>query len=316
MRFRRLGSAGLEVSVLGFGASPLGEEFGPIDAEEGERAVHAAIEEGVNLFDTAPYYGRTLSETRLGQALKGRRGKVVLATKAGRYDVDSFDFSAPSIERSLEESLGRLRTDYVDIFHLHDIEFVERGKILDEALPALERVKRSGKARLIGITGLQLELLEDVARQANIDVVLSYARYNLMIQDLDRRLRPYCERQGIGLINASPLLLGALTNAGPPPWHPAGRDALAACAKAAQACKAEGVDIAQLALRFCVDHPYVATTLVGMSTRAQLAANLNALEMKPAPALLRKVRSILEPFSGAAWATGLPKNQDASLQIQ
>ena len=90
MRFRPLGRTGLEVSILGFGASPLGEEFGRIDASEGERAVHAAIDAGVNFFDTSPYYGRTLSETRLGQALKGRRDKVVLATKCGRYDVEEF----------------------------------------------------------------------------------------------------------------------------------------------------------------------------------------------------------------------------------
>ena len=316
MRFRRLGRTGLEVSVLGFGASPLGEEFGPIDAAEGERAVHAAIDEGVNFFDTSPYYGRTLSETRLGQALRGRRAKAVLATKCGRYGADSFDFTAARIERSLDESLTRLQTDYLDVFHLHDIEFADRRQILDEALPAAFRIKQSGKARFIGITGLQLELLEDVARRGEVDAVLSYARYNLMIQDLDRRLRPFCERQGIGLINASPLLLGALTQAGPPAWHPANKEALAACAKAAAACQAEGVDIAQLALRFCLDHPYVASTLVGMSTRAQLAANLRALEAKPAPALLRKVRSILEPFAGAAWASGLPENQDSGSGIQ
>ena len=314
MRLRRLGRTGLEVSVLGFGASPLGEEFGPIDAAEGERAVHAAVDEGVNFFDTSPYYGRTLSEMRLGQALRGRRAKVVLATKCGRYDVDAFDFSAARIERSLEESLKRLQTDHLDVFHLHDIEFVNRRQILDEALPAMQRIKQSGKARFIGITGLQLGLLHEVARQAEVDVVLSYARYNLMIQDLDRRLRPFCERQGIGLINASPLLLGALTQAGPPAWHPAAKDALAACAKAAEACKSEGVDIAQLAMRFCVDHSYVATTLVGMSTRAQLASNLKALELTIPPALLRKVRSVLEPFGGSAWASGLPENYDAEIQ--
>ena len=316
MLFRSLGRTGLAVSILGFGASPLGEEFGRIDPAEGERAVHAAIDAGVNFFDTSPYYGRTLSETRLGQALRGRREKVILATKCGRYDADDFDFSAARIERSLDESLERLQTDYLDILHLHDIEFVDRRQILDEALPAAMRLKESGKVRFVGVTGLQLEILEDVARKSDVDVVLSYARYNLLIQDLDRSLRPWCEAQGLGLINASPLLLGALTQAGPPPWHPAPKEALAACAKAAAACAAEGVDIARLALRFCLDHPYASSTLVGMSTRAQLEANLQALDFEAPPALLRKVCSILGPYVGAVWATGLPENQDASVRAQ
>jgi L-galactose dehydrogenase len=177
----------------------------------------------------------------------------------------------------------------------------------------MQRLKESGKVRFIGVTGLQLELLEDLARKSDLDVVLSYARYNLMIQDLERSLRPYCEGRGIGLINASPLLLGALTQNGPPAWHPASKEALAACAKAAVACAAEGIDIAQLALRFCLDHSYAATTLVGMSTRAQLESNMGALDLKAPAALLRKVRSILAPFAAAAWASGLPENQDSTV---
>lgn len=311
MRFRFLGRTGLEVSILGFGASPLGEEFGPIDAAEGERAVHAAIDAGVNFFDTSPYYGRTLSETRLGQALEGRRDKVILATKCGRYDVSVFDFSAARIANSVEESLRRLQTDYLDVLHLHDIEFVDRRQILEQALPAARRLQKEGKVRFVGITGLQLELLEDVARQSDVDVILSYARYNLAIQDLERSLRPFCEERGVGLVNASPLLLGALTEADPPAWHPASKEALAACSKAAEACKDEGVDIAQLALKLCLSHPYVASTLVGMSSRAQLETNLRALDFEIPPALLRKVRSILAPSCGAAWASGLPENQDS-----
>ncbi len=316
MRLRQLGRTGLEVSILGFGASPLGEEFGSIDAAEGERAVHAAIDAGVNFFDTSPYYGRTLSETRLGQALEGRRDKVVLATKCGRYDVDRFDFSAERIRASLDESLERLRTDHLDILHLHDIEFVDRRQIVGEALPALAGLKQEGKVRFIGVTGLQLELLEAVAREADVDVILSYARYNLVIGDLEAGLRPFCEERGIGLINGSPLLLGALTHAGPPDWHPAPGATLAACAKAAEACAAEGVDLAQLALRYCLDHPYVASTLVGMSNRQQLQSNLAALDVEVPPALLRKLRSILEPYAATAWASGLPENQDASIRGQ
>src|SRR5207248_9377454 len=107
MEFRLLGSTGLKVSVLGFGASPLGDVFGQINADEGIRAVHCAIDLGVNFFDVSPYYGRTLAEARLGQALRGKRNRVILATKCGRCDEDKHDLSAWSVAESVDESLKR-----------------------------------------------------------------------------------------------------------------------------------------------------------------------------------------------------------------
>ena len=183
MCYRNLGSTGLEVSILGYGASPLGNEFGQADPREGERAVHLAIERGINYFDVAPYYGRTLAETRLGEALRGRRDKILLATKMGRYDKDrdsGFDFSAQRVARSLEESLKRLQTDYVDVFQVHDVEYGRREQIVDETLPAILRLKESGKVRFVGITGYPLGILRDVAGAAEVDTILSYCRYDLL----------------------------------------------------------------------------------------------------------------------------------------
>ncbi len=310
MLYRPLGSTGLDVSILGFGASPLGEEFGPIDAAEGERAVHAALDQGVNYFDTAPYYGRTLSERRLGEALRGRRDKAIVATKCCRDDVDGFDFSAKRVHASIDESLERLGTDYVDLYQIHDIEFGDRRRIIEETIPAAREVQRTGKARFIGITGLQIGILEDVATRVDVDAILSYARYNLVFQDLDRRLRGFAEKRGIGLISASPLLLGALTQGTPPDWHPASPELLQAAAKAAQACREDGVDIARVALRFALDYEPAATTLVGMSTTAQLEANLAALDGAVDPALVMKVRSLLAPFGEQIWPTGCKENWD------
>src|SRR5438309_4548073 len=115
MRYKRLGKTGLNVSVIGFGTAPFGNEFGAIDEIEAERSVAFAIDNGINFFDSSPYYGRTLSETRLGKALEGRRNEVVLASKCGRYDVNEFNFSAPRVTTSVDESLKRLRTDHLDI---------------------------------------------------------------------------------------------------------------------------------------------------------------------------------------------------------
>jgi len=202
MEYRKLGSTDLEVSILGYGASPLGNEFEEIDVREGDRAVHMAIDLGINFFDTSPYYGRTLSEERLGRALGPRRKNIVLATKCGRYDMDAFDFSAERVRSSIDESLRRLRTDYVDIYQMHDIEFVDREQVINEALPVARELQRAGKCRYVGITALPLGILRDVAERAEVDSILSYARYNLLVDDLDTELGPRCARGGIGLINA------------------------------------------------------------------------------------------------------------------
>ena len=131
LKYRELGKTGLRVSVLGFGASPLGNVFDDVPASQAERAVHAAIDRGINFFDVSPYYGATLAEHRLGAALEGRRKEVVLSTKCGRYGADTFDFSAARVAAGAAESLRRLRTDYVDLLMAHDIEFADRNQILE-----------------------------------------------------------------------------------------------------------------------------------------------------------------------------------------
>lgn len=312
METRTLGRTGLKVSKLGYGGSPLGNEFGDADPLEGERAVHCAIDLGINYFDVAPYYGRTLAETRLGAALAGRREKVVLATKCGRYDVSQFDFSAARIRASIEESLQRLRTDYLDVFLAHDIEFVSERQIVEEAIPAMRALQRQGKARFIGITGLQLNMLRRVAEAVPVDIVLSYCRYNLLIADLDDRLTPFVKEHGIGLINASPLHMGILTAGGPPPWHPASKEVKDAGRAIVELCQRRGARASDLALQFAFAHPYVAATLAGMPTVEQVRQNVAAASRVADEALLAEVRDLAAPFIKRSWPSGLPENQDAS----
>lgn len=124
MRYRTLVNTNLEVSILSYGASSLGSVFGKIDENEGMRVVYRAVDLGINLIDVSPYYGLTKAEKVLGQAVRQiPRGKIILSTKAGRYGENNFDFSAERINRSVDESLSRLKTDYIDILHLHDVEF-------------------------------------------------------------------------------------------------------------------------------------------------------------------------------------------------
>ncbi len=303
-----LGRTGLAVSQLGFGASPLGGEFGAIDEAEGLRAVKHAINRGVTYFDVAPYYGRTRAEEVLGRALEGQRDGVVLSTKVGRYGPREFDFSAARVESSINESLGRLRTDRLDIAIIHDIEFGSLIQIVDETLPALATAKKAGKVRAIGVSGLPLAALRRIIESADIDVVLSYCHYHLADTTLVDALAETVAELNIGLISASPLAMGLLTQAGPPAWHPAPDALKQTCRKAAELCARSGVDLATLALRFAVDAPFVSTTLVGMSSRAEVDRNLDALTQTFDPQLLEKLKQILAPVQGLTWPSGLPEN--------
>ncbi len=159
MEYRKLGQTDLNLSLVGFGTATLGNVFGNIDPGEAIRAVHLAVDSGINFFDSSPYYGITLAETRLGEALAGRRERVVLATKCGRYGLDDFDFSAKRVAASMDESLRRLQTDYIDLFQVHDVEFGDVEQILHETLPALRQLAAARQGTLHRHHGISTEAL-------------------------------------------------------------------------------------------------------------------------------------------------------------
>ena len=309
MDYRKLGRTDLNLSLVGFGASPLGNAFGNIEPGEGVRAVHLAVDGGINFFDCSPYYGMTLAETRLGAALAGRRERVVLATKCGRYGMAEFDFSAKRVIASIDESLRRLQTDYIDLFQVHDVEFGDARQIIDETIPALRQLQQQGKARYIGITGYPPKLLRRIAEATPVDSILTYCHYNLMNTDMDEVLTAFARERGIGLINAAALHMGILTGHGPAEWHPAPREVREAGRKAAEFCRDQGVDIADVAMRFCLDHPYVSSTLVGMGSTGEVEASLMVLRTHTDPELLHQVEAILAPAFNYVWPSGCQENQ-------
>lgn len=308
MEYRQLGRTELQVSVLGFGASPLGDVFRKTTPEERSSAVHLAVDRGINFFDVSPYYGITLAEARLGEALAGRRDKVVLATKCGRYGADQFDFSAATITAGLEESLTRLRTDYVDLLQAHDVEFGHVAQIVEETLPAMRHLQDQGKARYIGITGYSLRNLVEIAGKAEVDSILSYCRYNLLITDLERDLVPFAKEHGIGVINASPLHMGIITERGAPDWHPAPKTVREAGQKIVELCKSRGLDPAEVALKFCLDYPGAASTLVGLSSSEHVQRNLKAMELSLDAELLQQIAAAVAPVKDLTWPSGLEEN--------
>jgi L-galactose dehydrogenase len=254
-----------------------------------------------------------LAETRLGQALVGYRDKVFLATKVGRYDIDletGFDFSAERITKSVEESLTRLKTDYIDVFQVHDIEFGRREQILNETLPAMHQLKEAGKVRFVGITGYPLYPLKEVAEVTEIDTILSYCRYNLMDTAMDQVLTPVAQQKGIGLVNGSPLHMRALTEKGAPDWHPAPERVVEVSRQVAGYCRSRGVDIADLAMQFVLQYDGVATTLVGMSKVRHVDTNVKSVGLAPDPELLAEVLEMIEPVANIVWQEGRPENYD------
>jgi L-galactose dehydrogenase len=310
MKYHRLGATSLQVSALGFGASPLGNVFGDTSLVDNERAVATAIDLGVNFFDVSPYYGLTLAEERLGAAFAGRRDQVVLATKCGRYGLSEFDFSAQGIKMGFEASLARLKTDHVDLLQVHDVEFASAEQVIHETIPALRELQMEGKARFIGITGYPVKLLKRIAQEVQVDTVLSYCRYNLMNTDMDDDLTPFTREQSIGLINASPLLMGILTSGGAPEWHLASNEIKEAAKRAAEVAIKHGSDISTLALQFSLAHPSVASTLIGMGTAEEVEANVLAAENTLDFSLVREVKKAIGYGFSTTWPSGLPEHWD------
>ncbi|WP_432093423.1 aldo/keto reductase [Streptomyces sp. bgisy100] len=304
MRYNRLGRTALTVSELSFGAAPLGSVYGAFAEQDGIDAVHTALDLGINFFDVAPYYGATTAESALGRALRGvDRDSYLLATKVGRYGAADFDFGAERVKGSVTESLDRLGTDHLDLIQCHDIEFGSLDRIVEETLPALRELQQAGLVRYVGITGYPLPVLGYVAARTPVDSVLSYCRHTLH----DRRLAGWKHRfatYGTGVINASPLAMGALTARGAPDWHPGSAELRERCAAAAELCGAAGVDLAKLALQFSVSTTHAATTLVGTHDPDDVRRNVAWLAEPMDRELLIRVEACLEPVRDRGWTSG------------
>ena len=269
----QLGKTGMQVANLAFGASSLGGVFHSINEQQGIRAVHAAVDNGINFIDVSPYYGHLKAETVLGKALlEIPRDRYFLSTKVGRYGKDGvnlWDYSAKRATESVYESMERLHVDYIDLINVHDIEFqanLEGGlqKVVDETLPALVELRKKGVVGHVGITDLQPENLRWVIEHSEpgtVESVLNFCHYSLN-DDLLLDYLDFFEANGIGVINASPLSMGLLSQRGTPDWHPAPAALKEACAKAAAYCQEQGYPIEKLAIQYSTSlNPRIATTL-------------------------------------------------------
>lgn len=310
MKYNYLGNTGLSVSRLSFGASALSGVFRKVDESDAIRAVHTALDSGINYFDVAPAYGGTLSETILGKALKGiPRNQFVLSTKVGKYTdplvygKDELDYSEKRIRQSLEESASRLGTDYFDIIHLHDIEYQGRKHTewaLEEGLSTLHTLKKEGRIGAVSFGIYPLDLWERIFNDYAIDAALVHNHYCLNDTSL-LGLLPIAQEKGIGIINASPFASGLLSDKGPADWHPANPEERAVFLKVAQLCMENGSSISKVAFQFSTQNPNIPTTMFSSASAESVLQNIHWHEEPVDTGFVQLIQEQLGEVFGKQW---------------
>ncbi len=331
MEMRTFGRTGLRISILGFGCGAVGGLMVRGEAADQERAVARALEAGVNYFDTAVQYGNGESEKNLGHALEKLKPKHAIVGTKVRLPASEFRRIEEAVAKSIEGSLRRLGMERVDIFHLHNAITPEGGgdalsvrQVLDEVMPAFERLREKGMIRFLGITGVgDTAALKEVIDARGIDS--AQIVYNMLnpsagatlparypAQDYGR-IFERTRATGVGVIGIRVLAGGALSGsaerhpiASPPP-EPIGSaksyDGDLARARRLRPLLEEGLaaSLAEAATRFAISHPAMGTILVGMATPDQFEQALAAVQKGPLPgAALDRLTALQQSFAGEA----------------
>ena len=309
MQYNEIGKTGMKVANLAFGASSLGGVFHDIKEQEAIEAVYTAVDGGLNFIDVSPYYGHYKAETVLGKALKNiDRSKYYLSTKVGRYGkdgVNTWDYSAKRAKESVYESMERLNIDYIDLINVHDVEFcTDLNIIANETLPALHELKKECVVKHVGITDLQPENLKWVIEhtpKGTVESVLCFCHYclndDMLLDYLD-----FFEKNDVGVINASPLSMGLLSQRGAPAWHPAPETLKQRCAEAAKLCAERGVEIEKLAMQYSVSNPRIATTLFSSANPKNVLKNIDFVNADYDEQLAKEVQAFIGDQMRVRWA--------------
>jgi D-threo-aldose 1-dehydrogenase len=286
---------------IGLGGAPLGNLFGAMDDRQADAVVSAAWDSGCRSFDTAPHYGNGLSEHRIGHALRPQRDAWV-SSKVGRLlspdagapaaqhgyvdvlpFVQRFDYSRAGTRRSVEDSLQRLGRARLDAVYVHDLDGTTHGGrapqvwrlVLDECLPELRRMQREGLVGAIGLGVNDVQVVLDVLRETELDVLMLAGRYSLLDQAALPRLLPECRRRGVpialgGVFNSGILATG-VRGGGPTrfDYAPASADWVARTAAIETLCEVHGVPLRAAALQFPLAHPAIDIVMVGVRTAAE-----------------------------------------------
>lgn len=290
------GRGGLKVSQVGLGTAPLGGMFTSVEESSSDELIKTAINEGVNYFDTAPFYGHTKSEKRLGRGLGLAEAKktAIVSTKVGRILVEGeyegptifrdlepcspvFNYSAEGVRRSFEESLERMKLDHVDILFIHDPEN-HMDQAIGEAYPELDKMRSEGLVKSIGVGINFSDLATRFVKETDIDIVLIAGRYTLLEQTAAKDLLPEALKRNVSVLAAGVFNSGVLVNptAGATyDYAPASEEIINHAKALHEAIKSFGVPVSAVGLQFPLRHPAVKAILTGARTADELKSNLN-----------------------------------------
>jgi D-threo-aldose 1-dehydrogenase len=290
---------------LGYGAAAVGNLYRAVDDESARQLLDTAWDGGIRYYDTAPHYGLGLSERRLGEMLRRRpREEFVVSTKVGRLlvpdpdgatrrDDDIFevpadhrrvwDFSEAGVRRSLEDSLGRLGLDHIDVLYLHDVERSGQdiAEVVDSGVAALARLREEGLVRAIGVGTADLGAIERAVRTDAIDLVMLPGRYTLL-EAPAKDVVALCQERGVGIVNVAVFNSGLLATPEPSEashyeYREVPPDKLQRAQDLARTCRELGVDLPTAALQFSARHPAVVSVVVGADTPEQIQQNVERM---------------------------------------
>lgn len=294
---RTLGKSGIEVTKMGFGLwAAGGDVWGPTQDQEVLDAIDAALDAGINFFDTADVYGGGHSEELLGRAMKGRRDQFVVATKIGWIDFDgdagrsAYD-TVDKLVAGVESNLRRLRTDYIDVIQSH-IDF--RDPTMEVFVEGFQKLQQDGKVRAYGVSTSDLDYLKAFNSDGGCSTLQT--DYSILNRTPEAEIFPYCMEHDIGVIVRGPLAMGILTGKFTPDWtfpeddwrrrwqeNPEEREIFLQDLEKVEKLRplAEDRTMAQLAIQFVMAHPAVTAAIPGAKNPRQLKDNVQAALLPP-----------------------------------
>lgn len=304
-----LGKTNLQVLPLGLGANAVGGHnlFPGLNDETGRNIVRSALDHGINFIDSAFIYGPGRSEELIGEVLKERGGRdnVVIATKGAHVitgDKITLDNSPAFLRQSVEDSLKRLQTDYIDLYYIH---FPDESTPKDEAVGELKKLKDEGKIRAIGVSNFSIDQLKQANKDGHVDVLQSH--YNLLHRDAEQDLLPYTQEHGISFVPYFPLasgLLGGKYKQGDTFSDIRKNDPLfqgetfaknlEKVDKVRQIANAKGVEVAHVVLAWYLTVPSIDALIPGAKRPEQIVSNLETLKVQLTPEEIKTIDSIFK----------------------
>lgn len=304
-----LGKTNLQVLPLGLGANAVGGHnlFPGLNDETGRNIVRSALDHGINFIDSAFIYGPGRSEELIGEVLKERGGRdnVVIATKGAHVitgDKITLDNSPAFLRQSVEDSLKRLQTDYIDLYYIH---FPDENTPKDEAVGELKKLKDEGKIRAIGVSNFSIDQLKVANKDGHVDVLQSH--YNLLHRDAEQDLLPYTQEHGISFVPYFPLasgLLGGKYKQGDTFSDIRKNDPLfqgetfaknlEKVDKVRQIANAKGVEVAHVVLAWYLTVPSIDALIPGAKRPEQIVSNLETLKVQLTPEEIKTIDSIFK----------------------